>query len=319
MKDSEKTNEKSAFIRRASWSGGWATLRDLEIIQTVIDAGSVTAAAEQLGISQPAVSRALAQIEERCGRPLFHRQNNRLLPSADALLLYDEITLIAGSFSRLSHFQQRERKRQFRVLVPPTLAYGFINQATAKFMQQYPDLHIRLDISHSEQSLQAVAREEADIAIADAIAENYNYNFSQVPLRKTQIVCALPPGHPLCAREEIRAEDLHQQKFIALVKHNIGRRLLDRTLNKAGACPDQIAEVSDLETAFAFVKEGLGLSLVSAFPLRYGDAIEYRPFTPLIQSRVACFTKKNINSDAQAYIEFLRAHQPPADRFSQPL
>lgn len=112
MNKSEKTNDKSAIIRRASWSGGWATLRDLEIIQTVIDAGSVTAAAERLGVSQPAVSRALNQIEARCGRPLFHRENNRLIPCADALLLYEEIGLIAESFSRLSQFRLRERKRQ---------------------------------------------------------------------------------------------------------------------------------------------------------------------------------------------------------------
>lgn len=55
-------------IKRTSWSGGWATLRDLEIIQTVIDHGSVTNAAERLGISQPAVSQTLNQIEKRCGK-----------------------------------------------------------------------------------------------------------------------------------------------------------------------------------------------------------------------------------------------------------
>ncbi|WP_058910091.1 LysR family transcriptional regulator [Entomohabitans teleogrylli] len=315
MKKSAKTND----IKRASWSGGWATLRDLEIIQTVIDTGSVTAAAERLGVSQPAVSRALNQIEERCGRTLFHRENNRLTPGADALLLYEEIGLIAESFSRLSQFRQRERKRQFRVLVPPTIAYGFLNQMTAQFMREHPSLHIYLEIVRSEQILQSIARDEADVAIADAIAENYNYNFNQIPIRKTQIICALPLGHPLCAREEIRAEDLHQQKFIALVKHNIGRNLLDRALNKASARPEQIAEVSDLETACIFVKEGLGVSLVSAFPLLHSEGIEYREFLPRIQSTVACFTKKNVDSDVQAYIEFIRAHQPPADRFSQPV
>lgn len=319
MNKSEKTNDKSAIIRRASWSGGWATLRDLEIIQTVIDAGSVTAAAERLGVSQPAVSRALNQIEARCGRPLFHRENNRLIPCADALLLYEEIGLIAESFSRLSQFRQRERKRQFRVLVPPTIAYGFLNQMTAQFMREHPYLRIHLEIVRSGQILQSIARDEADVAVADAIAENYSYNFSQIPIRKTQVICALPAGHPLCVREQIRAEDLHQQKFIALIKNNIGRGMFDRALNKVAARPDQIAEVSDLETACIFVREGLGVSLISAFPLLHSEGIEYREFLPHIQSTVACFTKKNVNSDIQAYIEFIRARQPPADRFSQPV
>lgn len=98
-------------IKRTSWSGGWATLRDLEIIQTVIDHGSVTNAAERLGISQPAVSQTLNQIEKRCGKKLFIRENNKLVPNSDALLLYEEITNIADSFNRLSHFHRQEKTK----------------------------------------------------------------------------------------------------------------------------------------------------------------------------------------------------------------
>lgn len=100
-------------IKRTSWSGGWATLRDLEIIQTVIDHGSVTNAAERLGISQPAVSQTLNQIEKRCGKKLFIRENNKLVPNSDALLLYEEITNIADSFNRLSHFHRQEKNEAY--------------------------------------------------------------------------------------------------------------------------------------------------------------------------------------------------------------
>lgn len=294
-------------------------MRDLEVIQAVIDSRSVTLAAERLGISQPAVSRVLNQIEERSGRQLFHRENNRLIPSMDALLLYEEIEIIADSFSRLSHFRKRDARRQLRILVAPTLAYGFVNALTARFMRENPHIHIYLEIGRSEQILQAVSRDEADVAIADIVADHYHTNLSQIALRKTQIVCALPKGHPLCEKAEISSPDLHQQDFIALVKNNVGRSLLDQALKSGASRPNTVAEVSDLETAFTFVKEGLGVSLVSAFPLNDIPGLEYRLFMPRIQSLVACFTRKNNDAVVQAYTTFLRVNQPPADRFSSPV
>ncbi|GKX55785.1 LysR family transcriptional regulator [Leminorella grimontii] len=306
-------------IKRASWAGGWATLRDLEIVQTVIDAGSVTGAAERLGISQPAVSRTLNQIETRCGRPLFLREGNRLSPTADALTLYQEIGIIAESFSRLTQFQQRQRRAPLRILAPSTLAHGFVNRITAEFMQAYPEITVYLEIVRSEQIPAMMAQGQADVAIADAVAYNDNYSLSQTPVRKTRIVCALPVGHPLCETPEITPDDLHGLPFIALIKNNIGRDLLDRALAKSGAEPRRVAEVSDLESALTFVEAGLGLSLVSAFPLPNSSTVCYRPFLPEIQSEIVCFSRKAADGDTQRYIDFLRARQPESDAFSAPL
>lgn len=308
-----------AAAKRLSWSGGWASLRDLEVIQAVIDSRSVTQAAERLGISQPAVSRVLNQIEERSGRQLFHRENNRLVPSMDALLLYEEIEIIADSFSRLSQFRQRDARRQLRILVPPTLAYDFVNPLTARFMRENPHTQIRLEIGRSEHILQALARDEADVAIADIFAEQYHANLSQIPLRKTQIICVLPKGHPLCEKAEISSQDLHQQDYIALVKNNVGRSLLDQALESGTSRPNIVAEVSDLKTVFTFVEQGLGVSLVSAFPLNDIPGLEYRLFMPRVQSLVACFTRKNNDALVQAYSAFIRKNQPPANRYSSPV
>lgn len=305
-------------IKKTSWSGGWATLRDLEIMQTVIDQGSVTNAAEQLGISQPAVSQTLNQIEKRCGKKLFTRENNKLIPNSDALLLYEEIVNIAESFSRLSHFQYQEQKRTLRILVPPTLAYGFINQITTLFIKKY-QVNVHLEISRSEQLLSLIAKEQADIVITDNITINSNYNLTQIPMRETQIICAIPRMHELCKRSKITPDDLHAQPFIALVKSNIGRAFIDRALNKSKSKPDIIAEVSDQETAITFVKNGLGISLVNSFPITENENIVYREFTPTIMSKICFFTSKKTERDAQLYIEFIKEHQPETTLFSTPI
>lgn len=305
-------------IKRTSWSGGWATLRDLEIIQTVIDQGSVTNAAEQLGISQPAVSQTLNQIEKRCGKKLFARENNKLIPNSDALLLYEEIANIAESFSRLSHFHHQEKKRSLRILVPPTLAYGFINHATTLFIKKY-QVNVHLEISRSEQLLSLIAKEQADIVITDNMTINSNYNLTQIPMRETQIICAIPKIHELCTKNTITPDDLHEQPFIALVKSNIGRTVIDRALNKSKSKPNIIAEVSDQDTAMTFVKNGLGVSLINSFPIIETDDIVYREFTPTIMSNICFFTSKKTEHEIQLYIEFIKDNQPDTSLFSTPI
>ncbi|HRE22024.1 MAG TPA: LysR family transcriptional regulator, partial [Rhabdaerophilum sp.] len=66
------------------------TLRELEVLRTLIAYGKATAAARKLGISQPAVSRAIHQLEKRTGLVLFRREGGRLVPTADALALHKE-------------------------------------------------------------------------------------------------------------------------------------------------------------------------------------------------------------------------------------
>ncbi|MBG6032085.1 LysR family transcriptional regulator [Proteus hauseri] len=305
-------------LKRTSWSGGWATLRDLEIIQTVIDQGSVTNAAEQLGISQPAVSQTLNQIEKRCGKKLFTRENNKLIPNSDALLLYEEITNIAESFNRLSHFHHQEKKRSLRILVPPTLAYGFINQITTLFIKKY-QVNVHLEISRSEQLLSLIAKEQADIVISDNMTINSNYNLTQIPMRETQIICAIPKTHELCTKSVITPDDLHEQSFIALVKSNIGRTVIDRALHKSKSNPNIIAEVSDQDTAMTFVKNGLGVSLINSFPIIETEDIVYREFIPAITSNICFFTSKKTEHETQLYIEFIKEHQPKASLFSTPI
>ena len=73
------------------------SLRELEVFRATIFAGSATTAAQRLGISQPSVSRSLAQIEERMGMILFLRQNGRLVPTAEAMALNRELDSVFES------------------------------------------------------------------------------------------------------------------------------------------------------------------------------------------------------------------------------
>ncbi|MFW5402793.1 LysR family transcriptional regulator, partial [Yersinia sp. 1252 StPb PI] len=119
------------MMKKSSWSGGWATLRDLEIIKTLIEVRTATLAAEFLGISQPAISRTLSLIESRSGRVLFKREGGKLIPNSDALSLYEEIVKISDSFGRLTNFEwNKEEGKSLNIISTPTIAYCFLMPLT---------------------------------------------------------------------------------------------------------------------------------------------------------------------------------------------
>lgn len=316
-------NKKSADSpSRSSWLGGWATLRDLEIIQAVIESGGVTAAAERLNITQPAVSRVLNQIERRSGRTLFWRENNRLTPTVDALILYREIKNIADSFSKLNNFHVPKREEKtLRIGVPPTIAYAFINKATAEFMQQTASVYVQLIIMRSEHIVAALENDELDIAIADTVAANVNDNIRITPFRKVHYACAMPKDHPLTKYDTIEVQQLNGVNFITLANTNIGRGAFDRVLRKNSSSPTFVAEVPDIQTALTFVNAGVGVSMAAHFfPYNHFDNVVFRPFKPDILSQLVFFTKQNTDGLlVPSYIDFIRKHQPEEDSFSIPI
>src|SRR5258706_10984624 len=115
---------EEAGPRSAPWSGGWATIRDLEVFKAVIECGTATMAATQLGISQPAVSRTLSQLEERSGRALFTRAGPSLAATADGLALYEETRLIFEGLERVRGLEWggHSQDMALRIAATPTMA-----------------------------------------------------------------------------------------------------------------------------------------------------------------------------------------------------
>lgn len=78
------------------------SLRALHSFVEIIRSGSATAAGQRLGMTQPAVSRMIAQLEQRVGFELFYRDRGRLVPTKDALLLAEEVDLALAGLDRVT-------------------------------------------------------------------------------------------------------------------------------------------------------------------------------------------------------------------------
>ncbi|MEI8147128.1 MAG: LysR substrate-binding domain-containing protein [Alphaproteobacteria bacterium] len=254
---------------------GFASIRDLEVLRTLIAARKTTAAANELGISQPAVSRTIASLEERSGRILFRREGGRLVPTADALALYAETTPVFEALSRLDRFSWRPQTAEpLRVVAPPTIAHHFLQGVIAGYLARYPEDRIALDITTSPDVFATVADGKADIGISDSPVQHPA--LIREVFRRSSAVCALPAGHRLAERSTITAADLDGEAFVAFARRLPIRATLDRILAEAGSRPIIRCETATVVSAVELVREGVGLFPLNARgPMRQSSSIAY--------------------------------------------
>ena len=112
-------------------------LRQIEAFKAVIEYGTVSRAAETMHVSQPAMSKLIAHLEEDSGLQLFDRLKGRLAPTARGMRLYEEIDRIFAGVRQVENaIDTIRRDEQGRILigVMPALSGSFIQQATSAFL-----------------------------------------------------------------------------------------------------------------------------------------------------------------------------------------
>jgi DNA-binding transcriptional LysR family regulator len=312
MKTFDEDGDGAPTTPPTAWSGSFATIRDLEILHAVIEAGKTTAAAARLGISQPAVSRTLAQLDARSGRKLFRREGAALAPTADGLALYEHTKPIFDALARLRDFQWSEGAvAQLRIAAPPTIAHCLLEPLIGDFIKAGEKTRISLEITTTPAVFELVADHRADLGIGDVTTSS---NLRRTPLRRSNFVCAIPQDHPLAGRDRISVADLHDQPLVVLVKRNPARMLVDRMCTKAGVKPQVLVETSNALSAVRMTAQGVGISLVNPFPVVFAQlaGIVFRPFVSDIAFETAFFhaADKTPSSSAQRFVEFVRARLP---------
>ncbi|WNK00046.1 LysR substrate-binding domain-containing protein [Thalassospiraceae bacterium LMO-JJ14] len=287
------------------------SLRELEVFRATISAGSATSAAQRLGISQPSVSRALAQIEQRMGMILFLRQNGRLVPTAEALALNNELEDVFESLDRVRHFADEAdalRGGRLRVLAPPSFCSYFVTPTIVEFKRAHPQVLIEFRVVSSQEAVNKITSFEADIAVTtNRIAQP---GVRMEAILQTQSVCVMPVGHRLASQQTVYAKDLEGEAFIALTSNLKARRGVDRIFEKGGISRDIIVETTTNHAACECVASGLGVTVINPFPVisNFKGQVVVRPFLPKFEHSVyAVFPSETApNWLGRAFMSYLK-------------
>lgn len=244
------------------------TTRQLEVIRSVILSGSVTSAASQLGVSQPAVSRLLKDCEEGIGFILFTRKQGRLQPTSEARAMLPELNRIFEGVDRLQ--RQAEELREMtagsiQIATTPVLADTLLPRAIHRFLAVHPKVQVTIRNMLNMEVVERVAMDEADLGL---VLSPDNYRGSTViDLHKTELIGIVPAGHPLATQGHIDLEDATRFPLISFSRLLPLGAALDRLFQQRGQQRRVAIEVSQSTTALAMVRQGIGIALVDPFIL----------------------------------------------------
>lgn len=290
------------------------SLRELEILRALILSRKTTSAAASLGVSQPAVSRAIAALEERIGRALFLREGGRLVPNADAFALEEETRPIFAALDRIRHWPDGvQRQGILKIAASPTLAQFLLPDLLARFRTLEPDLAIHVEIGTNTAVVASVADRLADLGIVDSPLHHPGVRAEA--LREAQAHCLMRADHRLAARTTIMPADLHGEPLIALARRFPSRVEADRIFAGSGVEPRIVAEAATSAFVAELVRRGIGVALVNPFPLTLGnglDGLVARRFEPAIRYLTMLMFPAvgTITPAARRFADVLKADQP---------
>lgn len=289
-------------------------IRQLEAFRATMMAGTTIGAGELLGISQPAISRLITQLEASLRLTLFDRSSGRLQPTPEAGLLYDEVQRTFVSVDKI-----REIAREMQVANSgmvslaslPVLASGFLPSAIRRFSDGHPESRISLRIQMSTRIEELVAGQLVDFGLAEYPFERAGVEveeFCSVPL-----LLAVLRDHRLADRKLVTPEDLADERYISLTQNNLGRHLVDQIFIRSGIQRRMVLETQIFSVVANMVSKGLGVGLIDPF-----TAFDYKqqnlvaiPFEPSVILRLGLLhpIHRPTSRAAREFISSLKAYR----------
>lgn len=233
----------------------------LKYFLAVARAENFTRAAEELGVSQPTLSRAIQKLETQLGQPLFERKPREVALTDLGELFVNRaeqiLALVEDTFSELTEAAETGR---VRLGVIPTIAPFFLPTVLQDFAKKYPDVSVVVQEDTTENLLKRCSHGEVDLAIlALPITAKY---LDVESLFEEELVLVMPPNHSLVKKKSISLKDVRELSFVMLGE---GHCLSD---NIAAFCqrqqvqPVSIERTSQLATVQELVSLDHGISMV---------------------------------------------------------
>ncbi|ELN2738742.1 LysR family transcriptional regulator [Pluralibacter gergoviae] len=275
-------------------------LRHLEIFYAVMTCGSLSRAAESLNISQPAASKALKSAEQKLGFPLFQRVRGKLLPSREALTLYEKAQHIyqdLDSLRLLADNLARDPRARLSLGCLPSLGLSLVPGIVTDFYQQNANLVMTLSTEHTEMLIKKLALLEIDLALTLQPCEQgdiLSHPIADVPL--VYIDRDYRQG-------SVNIEEIDQRRWISPGNHSLSSAIAQyRHFSMTRL------NVQTYYMATEFVKRGMGCSITDIFSARSNLPPQMiHPLTPAVKVTLCLLRRGDISLSpvAQKFVDFL--------------
>lgn len=243
------------------------TLEQLRIFVAVAEAMHFTRAAETLRLTQPAVSAAIANLEDRYGVRLFDRIGRRIeLTHAGALLLAEARAVLqkVGDIEILLSELSGLRRGALTLIASQTVGAYWMPPRLHRFAELYPGIQVTLTIGNTADVEAAIREGRAELGVAEGRIHDPDLRLVDVP--GDRLVLVVGPKHPWFGRKRIAPRDLMATAWVMREEGSGTRDLFDRAVRDFGLKPKDLRTALVLpngEAVRAAVIAGAGAAVVS--------------------------------------------------------
>ncbi len=226
----------------------------------VVETGSFTKAALQLGYTQSAVSQMVRSVEEEFGTTLIERRRDGLTLTVDGQAYYPYFTALFQAERALEkkHGEMQGLENQtIRIGTFTSVSRNLLPALMKAFSRLYPSVHYVLRQGEYTSIRQWILDGSVDLGF---LGPGKVEGVEQKALYTDEMMAVLPERHPLAGKEIVTLEDLSRERFILLDEGDDSVPL--RAFEKAGVTPQIEYKVTDDYSILAMIRQGLGVSMI---------------------------------------------------------
>lgn len=283
------------------------TLTQLKYFCETCRCHSITGAANELYVTQPAISLAIKELEAEFDITLFTRINNKLSLTEDGARFYERASYILQYCNDMQFELSSlgKNKQPLRVGIPPILSSIFFPGMLDAYQKEYPDYYVSLIEYGSVRACKMIMDEQLDLALVNMEMYNVDQLDSQILLHDQLVFCAAK-NHHLADRETVIPEDFDNENIILFNKDSVQNAMLRSRFDSHGVTPNIIMQGSQLYTIINFLRTGnVGCFLYSS---TMAGLLKFKaiPLDPPIKTDIGIVWKKgrHLSTQMQSFIQF---------------
>jgi len=238
-------------------------LKDLRLVEAIVDEGGVTHAARVLHLTQSAVSHHLSRLEERLGVQLFRRQGRGLVPTPHAKRLQQTSREVHRQVLHVEdELLQRPQRKRLTMATQCYTAYHWLPPLMRAFADVHPDVELRIDLPATRRPYEATLDDKLDLALVHTLPSAVGADHTVVRLFDDPFVLVVAPEHPLAAVDEVDAAAISKEQLLLYTMPSahleaLGKELFGKQL------PRRVQRLPLTEAILELVRSQQGVSLMS--------------------------------------------------------